>query len=132
MEIKIMISRRSVIGAVQQSPYPFPENLEVVLGKMHDLISEDVDNTFKKHLKEFESKKECHDYIAKKLHSIPEFEEWNNRKNGREGHGFTGVGHNDKGDVVTVSKDPDPDDDFIDLDALTRNVANSAILEPLT
>ena len=129
---KITITHRSLMGALaslatQQSPYPYPENLEVVLGKFHELIKGDLDQSFAKYTKGFASWKECHNYIATKLHSIPEFEEWNERKNGRQGHGFTGAGHDDNGNIVAISKTPNPDDDFIDLDALTRNITNLAI-----
>lgn len=128
---KYIITHRSVMGAlascaVQQSPYPRPENLEIVLDKFHELIKDDLDQTLKKYIKKFDSWKECHEYIASRLHTIPEFEAWNERKNKRQGHGFTGAGHDDKGNVVAISKAPNPDDDFIDLDALTRNVTNAA------
>lgn len=130
---KIMISHRSVMGALascatQQSPYPYPQNLEIVLGKFHELIKDDVDQSFKKYIKKFDSWEECHKYIADKLRTIPEFLDWNERKNGRQGYGFSGAGHDDSGKVVVVSKTPDPDDDFIDLGALTRNITNAAIL----
>ena len=131
-EIKIIITHRSVMGAlascaVQQSPYPYPENLEVVLGKFHELIKDDLDSTMKKYIKKFESWKDCHNYIAQKLRTIPEFIAWNDRKNGRDGNGFCGAGHNNNGDIIAISKEPDPDDDFIDLDALTRNITGLAI-----
>src|SRR3990167_4840199 len=125
------ITHRSVMGAlanfaVQQSPYPRPENLEIVLDKFHELIKEDLDKTLKKYILGFETWIDCHNYIAKKLRTIPEFLAWNERKNGRQGHGFTGAGHNDAGDIVVISKTA-ADDEFIDLDALTRNITNLAI-----
>lgn len=128
---KYVITHRSVMGAlascaVQQSPYPRPENLEVVLDKFHDLIKEELNTSFKQYIKKFDTWKECHDWIATKLHTIPEFEAWNNRKNGRDGMGFSGAGYDDGGNFVEFSKDPHPDDDFIDLDALTRNITNLA------
>ena len=51
---------------------------------------------------------------------IPEFLAWNERKNGNQlEYKF----------LDRYSKDDNPDDDFIDLDALIRNVANSIIRE---
>ena len=131
-EQKYIITARSVMGAlasyaVQQSPYPYPENLEIVLGKFNDLIKDELNGSFKQYIKKFENWNECHDWISTKLHTIPEFMLWNERKNSRQGMGFSGAGHNDEGDVVVVSKDPEADDDFIDIDALTRNVATAAI-----
>lgn len=129
---KIIITARSVMGAlascaVKQSPYPYPENLEIVLGKFNDLIKNEINESAKQYIKKFDSWKECHDWIASRLFKIPEFMAWNDRKNGREGMGFCGAGHDDSGNVVAVSKMPDPDDDFIDLDALTRNITDAAI-----
>lgn len=113
--------------AVMQSPYPRPENLEVVLDKFNELIYGELNESNAKYIKEFESWKDCHDWIAEKLGTIPEFLLWNERKNGRQGNGFVGAGHHDDGSVTLYS--PDADNDFIDLDALTRNVTNEAILE---
>lgn len=128
---RYIITYRSVMGAlascaVQQSPYPYPENLELVLGKFSDSIKDELNSSFKQYIKKFDTWKECHDWIASRLHSIPEFKIWNERKNGRKGNGFSGAGHNDAGKVVAISKDPVADDDFIDLDALTRNIATLA------
>ncbi len=120
---------RSVMGAlanyaVQQSPYPRPENLEIVLDAFYQSIKDDFDEG-KKYVKFFESWKEAHDYIENRLKMIPEFMAWNERKNGRQGNGATFAGHHDDGSV-TISK-TNPDDDFIDLYALTRNITNQAL-----
>lgn len=129
-EIKYSITHRSVMGAladyaVQQSPYPRPDNLEVVLDKFHDLIKDELDGSMKKYTKNFKSWKECHDWIAEKLHTIPEFRLWNERKNGKQGNGFTSAGHHDDGSVTI--EQATADNDFIDLDALTRNITNLAL-----
>lgn len=126
-----ILTARSVMGAlalcaVQQSPYPYPENLELVLGKFNDLIKNEVNSSINQYIKKFDTWKEAHDWIASKLYIIPEFTTWNNRKNGRDGMGFSGAGYRDDGSVAVVSKDPNPDDDFIDLDALTRNITDLA------
>ncbi len=129
---KYIITQRSVMGAlascaVQQSPYHRPENLEVVLDKFHNLIKDDLNDTLEKYIMEFESWTACHDYISSRLKTIPELIAWNNRKNGRGGNGFTWAGHHEDGSV-TLSH-PKADDDFIDLDALTRNITNLALEE---
>ena len=130
---KYIITQRTVMGAlanwaVQQSPYPYPENLEVVLRKFHELIKDDINETFAKYIKEFENWKECHDYIAEKLMTIPEFLAWNERKNGNKSpYGFSGAGHHDDGSVTFFQAKAD--NDFIDLDALTRNITNLALKE---
>ena len=55
--------------------------------------------------------------MALHLKSIPEFNLWNERKNGNKApYSF-----------VSRYSQPHPDNDFIDLDALTRNVANAII-----
>lgn len=124
-----ILTARSVMGAlascaVQQSPYPYPENLELVLGKFNDLIKDEVNESPRQYIKKFDTWKEAHDWIVVRLHQIPEFKAWNNRKNGRDGMGVTMAGHHDDGSV-TFSKAM-ADDDFIDLDALTRNITNLA------
>ena len=131
-EERKIITHRSIMGAlarcaVESSPYPRPENLEIVLDKFHELIKEELNTNIKNYIKEFESWKECHNWIAEKLRMIPEFMLWNERKNGRQGNGFSAAGHDDVGNVVAISKQPNPDDDFVDLDALTRNITNAAI-----
>lgn len=128
---KIIITHRSVMGAlascaVRQSPYHRPDNLEIVLDKFHDLIKEELNETTEKYILKFETWKECHDWIATKLHLIQEFKLWNERKNGNQSpFGFSGVGHHDNGDVTLYGTSDD--NDFIDLDALTRNITNLSI-----
>lgn len=123
------ITHRSVMGAlascaVRQSPYPRPDNLELVLDAFHEKIKDDFDET-QRYVKFFDSWKDVHEYIASRLRQIPEFLAWNNRKNGRDGMGFTFAGHHDNGSVTFSTAKAD--DDFIDLDALTRNVTNAAV-----
>lgn len=119
---EVVITSRSVLGAlascaVRQSPYHRPDNLEVVLDKFFELIKEEINETTEKYIKKFDSWKECHDWIADKLNTIPEFLLWNERKNGGKSQYA----------VVSRFNDIDPDNDFIDLDALTRNITNIAI-----
>jgi len=102
--------------AVRQSPYPVPDNLQLVItafqlnashlfnqSGMAKLSREDVKNILEKH-----------------LFNIPECRRWNERKNGNQ-RPFG---------IVTAFGRPEPDDDFIDLDALRMNVVNSLWLEP--
>jgi hypothetical protein len=49
----------------------------------------------------------------------PQVQRWNQRRNGREGMGI----------ISRYDPPSDPDDDFIDLDALARNVASALIEE---
>ena len=114
---KFIFSKRSILGeianwAVQQSPYHRPDNLEIVLDKFDAKIVE-IEKFPKMTFKEIKEELE-------KLKSIPEFMLWNERKNGNKAeYKF----------VDRYSKENNPDDDFIDLDALIRNVANSIIRE---
>jgi hypothetical protein len=60
------------------------------------------------------------EYLKTLLYQIPEFMLWNERKNGNKS----------KFQFVTrYSKNIDPDNDFIDIDALICNVANGIISE---
>ena len=128
-EVKYVITQRSIMGsladyAVQQSPYHRPDNLEVVLDKFYEQIKDEFDDG-KKYCKKFDTYKECKDWLEVKLKSIPEFMLWNERKNGKQGNGFTGAGHHDNGDITFFQAKAD--NDFIDLDALIRNVINLAV-----
>ncbi len=116
---QFLVSKKYILGevakwAVVQSPYHRPDNLEIVLDKLND--------SFGKWEKEYEyfSYKRLKDYLDKNLKRIPEFLLWNERKNGNQSpYKF----------VDRYSTNNNPDDDFIDLDALIKNVANSIIRE---
>lgn len=121
MNEKYVISKRQIFGqlanwAVQQSPYHRPDNLEVVLDKLNVDLKDTPDYP-KMSIKELKEK------LDNCLKSYPEFMLWNERKNGRQGMGFSGAGHHDDGSVTFFNAKAD--DDFIDLDALIRNVCNS-------
>lgn len=118
MMSKLFVTKGQLLGtfakyAVQQSPYHRPDNLEVVLDKLNDNISLVFDDA-PLGVAEFKDWKLLEDTIASALHSIPEYVAWNDRRNG-----------NDAPMKFTSRYDTDnnPDDDFIDLDALQRNVA---------
>ena len=103
--------------AVSQSPYDSP----------------DIDNAlkaFSSHVNEFIDddtlKKFSYDDVFLLVNEdiferIPEIEILNHRKNGREGMGF--CSRYDK---------PSPDDDFIDLNALARNICYMVLRESIT
>lgn len=105
--------------AVRQSPYPRPDNLEVVLDKLHKLVF----NTFYPNPSSMgvaELTDEQLDELIKQLRNIPEYTAWNERKNGSNA---------DYKFVSRYDTDNNPDDDFIDLDALERNVFNMCVGE---
>lgn len=99
------------LWAVHQSPYPCPNNLETVIKKLTDLCAPDFNEVG---MRKFESFRDVEDYLAPRLRSIPEYMAWNERKSGNRApfqfiSRYDGPGN--------------PDDDFIDLGALERNVA---------
>ena len=116
-----LVSKRNVLSevakwAVAQSPYHRPDNLEVVLDKLDKEVGEWKDNLGFKYF----NYKELLDCLKEWLFQIPEFKLWNERKNGNQSeYKF----------IDRYSKEDNPDDDFIDLEALIRNVANSIIRE---
>ncbi len=119
---KILISERSFLGTVarwatEQSPYHRPENLEVVLDALHKEL-EWFWVSGKLGFKEFVDRKEVVDFVRTNLRKIPEYLLWNERKNGNQAPlQFTS----------RYDKEGDPDNDFIDLDALERNVTNDLV-----
>ena len=114
---KFTFSKRNILGeiahwAVCQSPYHRPENLEVVLDKFNSIILlvPDYPTMSYGEIRE----------LLDELKEIPEFKLWNERKNGNQAQYKFTSRYDGKGN---------PDDDFIDLDALIRNVANSIVRE---
>lgn len=115
---KIFISKSNLLGtfakwAVRQSPYHRPDNLELVLDKFNDLIKEPFDKQ-PLGVGEFSDHMTLLAFLHRHLALIPEYVVWNDRKNGNDAPmKFTS----------RYDKDGNPDDDFIDLDALEHNVS---------
>jgi hypothetical protein len=111
---EIWVFPHNIVGAValfavEQSPYPVPDNLETVLRKLNDSCTDGFDTAG---MRKFNSFDELEDYISMRCRAIPEYMAWNERKNG------------DQNPISFTSRydaDPDPDDSFIDLGALERN-----------
>jgi hypothetical protein len=96
--------------AIEQSPYACPDNLEVVVKKLQG-----ENTSFMDGLLRFSTMSELEKYLDVQYASIPELLDWNERKNGnKSSYGF-----------ASRYEKPNPDDDFIDLGALSRNVAMS-------
>lgn len=110
--------------AVYQSPYPIPDNLELVLQacitnlepkfQLRDpktwLVKLSPNKLGFKRLKNF---KKLEEFLSQAILPISYVQLWNERKNGNQAPlGFT-----------SRYDSPEPDNDFIDLDALIRNIA---------
>lgn len=90
--------------AIRQSPYHCPENLEIVMERVSNSIEPEkfIFDTF------FEIHPDyLYNWINKTLKSIPEVISWNHSKKKR---------------TLADLESKDPDFDFIDLDALVKNV----------
>lgn len=113
---EIYISTDEIISevakwAIMQSPYLYPENLEGVLVQLKAKLRSDGHDDFGY---EYPDIDQLERVISRNLREIPEYMAWNERKNGND----------TKFKFVTKYDGPsDPDNDFIDLDALERNVA---------
>lgn len=106
----LLVSRNDVLGelagwSVRQSPYTLPD-------KLAEAVAAFCAAWPRAEHAQFDSVVDLDYTIKTTLRQVPEIMAWNERKNGRDGPGF-----------VTRHSDPDPDDDFIDLDALARNMA---------
>jgi len=100
------------LWAVKQSSYPVPENLEVVLKTLHDRIEPHFDSEYA--MRKFTTINEVEFFASEHLRAIPEYMAWNERKNGNDA----------PLSFISAYDGPrDPDNDFIDLGALERNVA---------
>lgn len=115
----MLVSPSQVAGtlamwAVRQSPYPVPDNLELVVRRFEELFPRDEIG-----FHQVADQDELYRLVMSIGDQIPEFLAWNDRKNGnRAPLGF-----------VSRYERPDPDDDFIDLYALCSNVALTVAAE---
>ena len=122
IEKQFLVSKRDILSevakwAVAQSPYHRPDNLEIVLDKLNEGFGKWGNNNMGY---EHFTYKRLKDFLGRELRRIPEFLAWNERKNGNQSqYKF----------IDRYGTKNNPDDDFIDLDALIRNVANSIIRE---
>lgn len=97
--------------AVQQSPYAVPDNLAEAITTFHKLWPCDQSIG----MGEWSDMAALEDAVVATMDQVPEILAWNNRKNGRDGMGFS-----------SRYDQPQPDDDFIDMGALARNIAMGA------
>jgi len=111
-----MTSRNTVLGqlaccAVRQTPYPTPNNLGKAIEEMAYAIS-DLDEYF------YTSCRKLQALMRKSFDECPTIQAWNVPKKGNH-------------QMVFVSRfdTPSPDYDFIDLDALARNIAHGITLQ---
>jgi hypothetical protein len=112
----IYLSAKQLAGAVamwavRQSPYQAPANLEKVVVAVQDRFEPNAEFGFRE-IYEGDVRK----YLCELLRGIPEYMAWNERKNGNAAPLKFISRYDGRGD---------PDDDFIDLDALEQNVAKS-------
>lgn len=101
-------------------PYPVPENLETVCSKLYETLYKAAEANYNLPVTheyapiKFRDVNHLTNVLRNYLRDIPEYKAWNERKNGNQSPlSFTSAYDGPK----------DPDDDFIDMDALERNVA---------
>lgn len=106
--------------AVRQSPYEAPENLTEAIKSLTQVLNEQIkfDDVF--HFAEL-TYDEIHSILQEHLEKVSVIMQWNEPRSGHDAP------------FVTSSRyhTPRPDDDFIDLDALARNVALTLTQEKL-
>jgi len=102
---------------VAQSPYDTPD-ISKALGAFSEYVAKSIDTGIPKSF----SYDELLSFVNEDVfESIPEIEALNHRKNGRDGMGF-----------CSRFDQPSPDDDFIDLGALARNIFYMLMRESIT
>lgn len=105
--------------AIQQSPYIMPHNLEDAICDLTIALEE----IWKKEestagMLEF-NYYQMYELIKKMIYSISSITKWNEPR----------IKHNKQHVFVTRYSNIEPDDDFIDLDALCRNVTNDLFID---
>lgn len=119
---------RGVIArwAVQQSPYETgPDDLGIVLAEITRRFNAHPGTKMcmgSRYLELAPSYPELYAFVEPLLDGIPQVQKWNERKNGRDGHGFVTAFDGDKGN---------PDDDFIDICAIVQNVARDLLTDDI-
>jgi len=111
---EMLFSKKYLLGelarwSINQSPFYVPENLEIVLRQVSDLLPTYEFNTdgYK-----FIKKNEFHKWFFNIITQIPEVIKWNEPKNGNKTL-FVFCSRYDR---------PKPEDDIVDLSALVNNV----------
>ena len=108
--------------AIRQSPYGWPEGLEICVRHIEGQ-REGFDEFRGMWFREFSDWRGVEGWYKSTLSDNQEtaslMEDWNTRRNGRDGHQF----------ISRHASAIDPDDDFIDLDALFRNAARDLLEE---
>jgi len=132
--IKILFTSDDILAAfafwgIRQSPYHRPDDLELILDRMKELIEEDFASE-KAGFKEM-TMKEIQTYSRELIEKIPELKNWNlSRFEKNQG---VKVDDPSRGFGMTCGlEEPKPDYDFIGLDALARNVSHIIFLENYT
>lgn len=101
--------------AVRQSPYHNPDGLNDVISQFNIAATCRFDKAGKAQM----TRQEVKSLLKEFLWPIPQFQKWNERKNGNQApYGF-----------CSRYDQPSPDNDFIDLDALTGNVVRELFRE---
>lgn len=110
-----MLLGHFAMWSVRQSPYPCPDNLEKVLGWLYErLAPEMTDGIAGCRMCYFASCREFEDWLKQRA-NFYWVANWNKPKSG----------HQQEYVFSSRYDSPAPDGDFIDLDALHRNVARS-------
>lgn len=123
---KVMVFLNHITGAValwgiRQSPYDFPENLEVVIQKLSDILRPKAETIGRQEILWFNDRRELYSLVDTSLKAIPEFEDWNVPVAER------GLPEDQRTQFAFISmydSGPEPDHDFIDLDAVVQNVVH--------
>ncbi len=130
-----IISKNDIISAmsycaVRQSPYTFPKNLQIALQSLSDKIDEKLifESSVKQNVKSYKEvdNDQLYNLIKDLVYSTPEIAIWNLTQYELD-KGFTDPDDDNRpilGLIVGRGVNPQPDYDFIDLDALVRNVTN--------
>jgi len=125
-ERSFLFSVKDITGAfamwaVRQSPYNCPDNLDGAIERLEEeLHGANIFNPKRLDFAEL-SCDEIEALLEECFRKITFIKEWNNPKSG----------HDAEWVPVTRFSQPAPDDDFIDLGALVRNIAHTLIAERL-
>lgn len=125
--VRLLFSKKDLVGSVanwsvKMSPYEIPPGIDDVLDEFNDNLTDYFDNTDDGYMEM--NVTELIDFLKWNLITIDGFKKWNLSKYELD----MGVDpdDNDRDKYRVISKNTDDDDpyyDFVDLDALYRNVA---------
>lgn len=124
----LVVPLKAILGqianwAIRQSPYTVPDELRECIEVLNSRMEPEAMVLGEMLYFEFQDMISMMQFLEGKFKGVEQIERWNTPRNGKSSSsGFV---------FVSTNHSLHPDDDFIDIHALIRNVANDCIRESI-